>query len=303
VANAKLPFDRNSTKPARSALALALLMTWAIASCASPKKAIKHWWHKTPLEEEKGVFSWAFHGPHSPKDGVLAGDFVGWFGVVLDCRDVATSPAAAATLTLDHRYADQVNVFKGIGDHLSIATVSLFGDGEFTASIDSCGDLWPGDLMRVYGDAKKKDAKERWHVTTVRSRRWQRADYELVPLRAKRDPNGRLLRQPSPEAWPDLTLDPGVASTATPVDVAIKKKLILRLQDRDSGARLRAALALAEYGGADAVEALGRALEREQEPSAKSRLSWCLKRARRETGPSWKPHAPHPHWRTEDAGD
>lgn len=262
-----------------------------VFGCANYQKVDRLWWQKKPLEDERAFFDWALNGPQAPSDGVIKPkDYVGWYGVLRDCRNIKVKvptrdrvdkPLTQALLRLDHRYADQANVYRGIGDHVAVQTVSLFGDGEFFAVAKTCGDLWPGDLVRAYGDVRKSDDNGSWVVETVHVRSWPRDQYEIAPLRAQYA-DGRLLRT-APYSWAQLKLDREVPSSLTPVDALIKKALIPKLANPET--RQRAALALAEFGGRDAEAAL-----------EKYKLAGPLKRARREIGPSWRPQAEEPYW-------
>lgn len=277
---------------------LAFLFT---ACQTSAPRAERLWWQKQPLQDERAFFDWALGGPQSPHDGYpKPKDFVGWYGIVKDCRDVKVTvpsanrrdqPITQALITLDHRYADQANVYRGIGDHLAVQTVSLFGDGEFLAVAKSCGDaanggIWKGDLVRAYGDLRRKDERDHWIIETVYVRSWPRDQYELAPLAARYE-KGRMLRQ-APMNWALLDFDREVVSTAVPLDNEIKPFLFLKMKHADT--RMRAALALAEYGGADAIEVLGRWQKKD------ARMKSVLKRARREIGPIWRPQAADPYW-------
>lgn len=284
-------------------LKLALLVFSALlCGCQSPPQKIdRQWWQKQPLQEERPYFDWALGGPQSPIDGFpKPKDFVGWYGIVKDCREVKVSvptsdrrdkPIIQALITLDHRYADQANVYRGIGDHVAVQTISLYGDGEFQAVAKSCGDsadggIWKGDLVRAYGDLRKKDDLGHWIIETVYIRTWTRDQYEVAPLGARYE-KGRMLRQ-APMSWPLLDLNRDVASNATPIDKDIKFYLMKKLVHPRT--RMRAALALSEYGGQDAIDALARLQKKD------ARLTHALKRARREIGPAWRPQAADPYW-------
>lgn len=265
--------------------------TFFAAGCTSYEKIDRLWWQKKPNEAERAFFDWALNGPQAPSDGYIKPkDYVGWYGILRECRDVkvrvptaakADKPITQSLLRLDHRYADQMNVYRGIGDHVAVQTVSLFGDGEFLAVAKTCADLWPGDLVRAYGDVRRSDDNGRWVVETVHVRSWPRDQYELAPLRPQYA-NGKLIRQ-APNSWPQLKLDREVPSSQTPIDALVKRALIPKLEKVET--RERAALALAEFGGPDAVAAL-----------TKFNLAGPLRRAKREIGPTWRPRAEDPYW-------
>ena len=74
------------------------------------------WWRKEPLKGEEAAFKKALNGPASP-EVAENGDYVGWYGVLVGCKQVSKSQAQ---LTLDHRFADDLNIYFGARDSRSI---------------------------------------------------------------------------------------------------------------------------------------------------------------------------------------
>lgn len=266
----------------------------AIAGCFFTRSdELGHYWRKLPSAGEETFFKQALRGAVSPEEHAAPGDFVGWFGVLLK----ATRFGSDVRFDLDHRYADDLNVYYGVPDSAAITTVSLFGGGRFNAHLTGSVDpdnYCAGDLVRVYGNIERSALGESV-VRAVFIRHWPRVAYELAPLRPVRDANGQIARR---DGWPRLDMDTSVETTATPIDDELREALLTRFKESSPAERLRIAFTLGELGGPDVVLALQEAMEREPDPQQASAYASRIRRAERKEGPIWNPKLPYPYWAT-----
>lgn len=271
---------------------LTLALALVLPACATGPDDLGHWWRKEPLADEVELQKRALEGPVSPMDDVVAGDFVGWFGVIVELE----REGGLVRLRLDQRYADRLNVTFGIRDDQAIHTVSLFGEGPFEGRAQAVDgmDAWlPGDLVRFYGDVVRVEGVPVVAGTYVRY--WPRWAYELTPARPVRGGEGRIARDE--EGWPVMELDSSVPSPATAVDGEIRDQLLERFQRSAPHVRMHIAFTLGELDGDRAIALLTEAAEVEPDPERRQHLQQMVRRARREIGPQWRPDAPYPYWK------
>lgn len=252
-----------------------------------------NWWQKTPLDWEKESFERALKGPLSPKEKLAKGDFVGWFGVLLDC---ANSYDGFFRLTLEHRHAGANNIMFGVRDSQAIHTVSLFGDGVFYVDYKKpCKDsVLPGDLFRVYGKVKST-SKNVITVSALHSRVWPRATYEITPDDVYRAKNSSTILRDS-AGWPKLKMNKAHKSRSSEHDYIIYKALKVKLKSDDKMIRARAAYTIGEMGNSKFTTSLNEAFLSEKDERIKKAFEFAIKRSERAIGPFWKPTAKSPYW-------
>lgn len=283
----------------RSVVWIGLLAVVALvcSGCPGAPRAFGAWWQKEPLDSgDAQAFARALKGPASPEEPGIDGQFVGWYGVIVDVE----THGDRSRVTLDHRYADSMNIQYGIRDSQAIHTVSLFGGGEFeftTAAQDDESELIPGNLLRVYGTVQDTSA-QRCILEAEATQLFPRFAYELAPLVAARDETGHLRRDSA--GWPLLARNSSVDSARTQVDSRVRAALLARFPswvEHKCNNTFSASVALAELGGEECVQALESARAGEADGQWRAHFEDCLARARREQGPRWKPELPDPYWK------
>ncbi|GIW41799.1 MAG: hypothetical protein KatS3mg076_2376 [Candidatus Binatia bacterium] len=253
---------------------------------------------KEPLEDERPYFYQALLGPVSPEEPFLDGEMVGWYGVIVEIEPLRSG---VTWIVLDHRYADDKNLRYGLTSASSIHTVSLFGGGRFetaTTYPDAAKEWLPGDLLRVYGKAYRKEG-EGVRVVPVYFRHWPRQEYEVAPLRPVRNEEGTIRRKAKGrgKGWPELRLDFTVLDRSSPADEKVREKLIARYPESDEAHKRRIAFTLGEIGGEESAAFLAEAAGEATDDGVRRACLEALRRARGEVGPHWNPSAPVPYWR------
>ncbi|MCR9205190.1 MAG: hypothetical protein NXH75_11465 [Halobacteriovoraceae bacterium] len=282
-----------STQAAQDLLSLPLMIPFAVSVMSDNPGPYGNWWRKTPLDWEKENFEKALKGPLSPKDGVKVGDFVGWFGVVIDCTN---NSKGGSLITFDHRHAGSNNVYFGVRDSNAIHTVSLFGDGKFSSEFKKpCKDsLLEGDLIRAYGTVTSK-SKNRVKLMADKSRVWPRTTYEIAPEKVYRsEETKKILRDSS--GWPQLKYDKSLQSRGSSVDAFIMDKLKKKLKSTNPELRARSAYTIGEMGNSNYTKLLNEAFETEKDEKVKKTLEFAIKRSLLKSGPFWKPSSNSPYW-------